>query len=50
MKTINDIITEVMKAGECEHLKACIDCSFLDFCHADTVFIALDYIKREGVI
>ncbi len=50
MITINDIITEVMKVGECGHLKACEDCSFWTFCHVDTIFIALDYIEREGVI
>lgn len=50
MLTINDIIDEVLKVGECGHLKACADCSFCTFCHVDTAFITLDYIKREGTI
>ena len=50
MLTINDIITEVMKLGECGRLKACWNCSYYTFCHVDTMLIALDYIEREGTI
>lgn len=56
MKTINDIIDEIIKLSDCENLKGrwdcegCWDCDNYSFCHVDTMFIALDYIDRKGTI
>lgn len=50
MKTINDIITEIMKTGHCGLSINCWNCHLGDYCYIDTMFIALDYIKRGGTI
>lgn len=50
MKTINDIITEIMRIGHCSLSIKCWNCHLGGYCHIDTMFIALDYIEREGTI
>jgi len=51
MKTINDII-KMMYENPREYCPeyTCYDCLRYTFCWCDTRTIALDYIKREGII
>ncbi len=49
MKTINDII-KIIRTENCNRKTVCVYCKGYDFCAVDTMFIALDYIKREGII
>lgn len=50
MKTINDIIVEIRKTGICGLSIKCWNCHLGGYCHIDSMFIALDYIEREGQI
>ena len=50
MKTINDIIAEIRKTGICGLSIKCWNCHLGGYCHIDSMFIALDYIEREGQI
>lgn len=49
MATINEIII-IMKIGAHCYEISCLECEKINFCWYDTLNIAIEYIKREGVI
>lgn len=50
MTTINDIVTMIRNSAYCCKPKECFYCEGYSYCRVNTMFIALEYIEKEGVI
>lgn len=50
MTTIKDIVTMIRNSAYCCKPKVCSDCEGYTFCRVNTMYIALEYIEREGII